>query len=225
VFIELAEALDCPVCGDGYGLVAFVAEADRRRVISGHLGCPMCEIEFSIDGGTVDFRAAPPPEDAAVSAATDRGAEEGSSVALKLAALLGVGERPGMVILLGAGLGHHASVIARMADRVEVIAVVDRAAEDGSGSGTVIGWDIDDLAAGVDPVVGLGEHWPLRSGALDGVALRGGIDAGLGQVQRCLGVGRRLVVVDPVPSDLERLAGAGYETLAADPETWVGSRA
>lgn len=221
----MAEALDCPVCGDGYGLVAFVAEADRRRVISGHLGCPMCEVEFSIDGGAVDFRAGTPPEDAPVSSAEDRGFKEGSSVALKLAALLGVGERPGMVIMLGAGLAQHAPVIARMADRVEVIAVVDRAAADGGASRTAIGWGIDDLAAGVDPIIGLGERWPLRSGALDGVAVRGGIDAGLGEVQRCLRPGRRLVVIDPVQSDLEVLAGAGYETLAADGDTWVGVRA
>jgi hypothetical protein len=129
-----------------------------------------------------------------------------------------------MIVMLGDGLGHHAPMIARMTDRVEVLAVVGGPAANEGVSAAGAGWTIDDLAAGVDPVMGLGERWPVRSGALDGIALKGRVEASLGEAQRCLATGRRLVVIDPDPSDLERLDGAGYATLAADGETWVGLR-
>jgi len=221
VFIELAEALDCPECRDGVGLVAFVGTTDRRRVISGSLGCPICEVEFPIDEGTIDFGVGASTVDVAPAPADAGRPLKSSSVALKLAALLGLGERPGMVIMLGEGLGHHAPAIARMSERVEVLAVVEESgAEERAGAG----WTIDDLAAGVDPVVGLGKRWPIRSGVLDGIALEGRVDTSACEAQRCLAPGRRLVVIDPDPSDVDRLAGAGYETLAADGETWVGLR-
>jgi SAM-dependent methyltransferase len=214
VFIELAEALDCPVCRDGYGLVAFVRDSDRRRVITGHLGCPICEIEFSIASGTIDFGShdldgqAPPGEPISV---------PDPALATKLAALLGLGERPGLAVLLGAGLGGQAAAVARMADRAEVIALA-------SGTGISLDLDIDDLAAGIDPVTGLGASWPVRRGALDGVAWRGPVAAVLVEVSRCLREGGRFVIIDPDPVEPETLLQGAFEPLATDHETWVGAR-
>lgn len=217
MFIELAEALDCPACHDAVGLVAFVRTSDRRRVLSGSLGCPMCEAEFPISGGLIDF-GAHEPGDLAPTAGLPREPAEApaTAVATKLAALLGLGERDGLVVLLGAGLGAHAAELARMAGRVEVIAIVEP--EEGAHP------DIEDLVAGVDPVRRLGHRWPFRSGALGGVGLRGRVETVRDEVSRCLVTGGRLVIVDPDPTDIQCLAETGFETLAADEETWVGVR-
>ena len=69
MYLELAEALDCPECRSAVGLVAFVEEAEGRRVLRGWLGCPLCEVEYPIVEGAIRFggegSAAPPGDDAA----------------------------------------------------------------------------------------------------------------------------------------------------------------
>jgi hypothetical protein len=205
VFIELAEVLDCPTCSDGFGLVAFVAESESRRVTSGSLGCPMCEIELPIVGGAIDLGAGAEPKP--ITAPADE-------MALRISALLGLAERGGSAILLGSGLGEYAPRVAQMAGRVEVLAVVPRGTE----------WPLDDLASGVNPLFGLTDRWPIRTAKLDGVALRGAVGDALQEAVRCLAVERRLVLFEPDPADLDRVSDAGFETLAGDERTWVGTR-
>ncbi|MDH3732533.1 MAG: hypothetical protein OEU54_03325 [Gemmatimonadota bacterium] len=209
MFIELAEILDCPSCNDGFGLVAFVSEADRRRVLAGRLGCPICEIEFPIAAGAIRLGEPGEPVDAEGGHAEGDGAE----MALRLAALMGVAETNGSAVLLGPGLGEYAARLAAMSDRIEVLAVMS---DETSLS-------LDDLESGVNPLIGLTDTWPVRSGALDGVALKGGV-AAPAEARRCLAHGRRLVVIQPRPDDLTALEEAGFSTLASDSRTWVGAR-
>ena len=205
MFIELAEVLDCPACSDGFGLVAFVDESDRRRVLRGRLGCPICEIELPIRHGAIDPGEAAVPDGPA--------GDPADEMALRVSALLGLAERDGSAILLGPGLGEHAPRVAQMAARVEVIAVVSR--------DTVT--DIEDLASGVNPVLGLPGRWPVRSAKLDGVALLTPTLDALAEAARCLAPGRRLVVISP-DAPCPDGADLGFETLASDERTWVGTR-
>jgi len=213
VFIELSEALDCPRCREGYGLVTFVTRSDRRRVLAGHLGCPLCEAEFPVVEGALGF-GAPPRRPA-----NGRGAPPADpAAALRAAALLGVGEGPGRVVLLGPDLAPLALEVARMAERIEILAWVGESAGNPA-------WDISELARGVNPLLGAEPgRWPVRGGALDGVALSGSSAAFLDESARALRPGGRLVLLDPDGEARQRLDGLGIDEVASDATTWVGRR-
>ncbi len=245
VFLELAEVLDCPDCGASAGLVAFVDRAESRRVVEGWLGCPLCEIEVPIRGGAMRFdlseagrpeagqpeagkpeaghRAGPgaatPVEGTAASAGLAR--ESGPDAALRIAALLGVSDRAGMAVLLGPRLAAHAPAIARLGDRVEVLAWLS----DPGGGPPPAAMAIEDLAGGVDPLLGASpDRWPVRSGALHGIALAAPMALRLSEVTRCARPGARLVVEAPTPPELESLAASEFAEVASDRTVWVGER-
>ncbi|MDX1394356.1 MAG: hypothetical protein R3195_08195 [Gemmatimonadota bacterium] len=219
MFLELAEILDCPVCRDGYGLVAFVRGAERRRVLSGRLGCPICEVEFPITDGVIDFGHAGEAGSETPEAHIDdpERSRVDPELPVRLAALLGLGDREGLAVLLGAGLGGAGVAVARLGGRVEVVSVSPSAA-------ACDAWTVDDLSQGVDPVVGFGSRWPIRSGALDGVALLAGSRADRDEAVRCLVPGGRLVVIEPADGWEDGLAAGVLDPVAADAATWVGVR-
>lgn len=216
MFLELAETLDCPACRSGCGLVAFVDEAVDRRVITGRLGCPLCEVEYPIRGGTIDFDPSTTPASLEMGSAV-RG-EPSPELGLRIAALLGLGDGRGSVVLLGPGLWGCAIELAQAGGGVEVLAWHDPEVEPPPAS-------LDELAVGIDPIRGLSdESWPVRSGSLHGVALLGLLAARLAETERCVRPGGRLVALNPAPQDLERLASSCFEALASDDQTWVGER-
>lgn len=237
MFLELAEVLDCPVCRDGFGLVAFVSASERRRVIEGRLGCPICEIELPIHGGTIDAARAPAdpvPEDAVAASPADLGEASGGERAepygsasrgelpaagdlpVALAALLGVQERKGGRFLLGPPLSAHAAAVAGHGERLELIAWVESDADPA--------FSLDDLSAGANPVSGVeADRWPVRAGSLDGVALAGGT-APPSEAWRALRSGGRLVLFGAADPEVDAAAAAGFRELASDPAAWVGER-
>ena len=240
MFLELAEVLDCPDCRASAGLVAFVDRAESRRVVEGRLGCPLCEIEVPIRRGTMRFdlsdtarratqgagTARPPataPEAIPDPAGSDGEAapEAATEGALRLAALLGVSDRAGMVVLLGPRLAAHAPPIARLGDRLEVLVWLP----DPAGRSPPPAVAVEDLAAGVDPLLGAAPlRWPVRSGALHGIALAAPIALPLSEITRCARPGGRLVVETPTPEDLDSLAASGFAEVASDATVWVGER-
>lgn len=225
MLLELAEALDCPRCRDGYGLVTFVTRADRRRVLAGHLGCPMCEVEFRVEGGTIRFghdaveeTTAPARDAGEAPPGAGPGPTWDPQTPVRVAGLLGLGEGPGRVVLLGPGLGPLAIEVAGLAGRVEILAWL----EDGAGPAA---WGPADLARGVNPVRGADPaRWPVRAAGLDGVALARPDEDLLEEAIRALRPDGRLVVLEPGPGAREALAGLGVEELASDPSAWVGRR-
>lgn len=222
MFLELAEVLDCPDCEASAGLVAFVDEAESRRVVEGRLGCPLCEIEVPIRRGTMRFDLSDAARRATPRAGTEHPAgETAPEAALRLAALLGVSDRAGMVVLLGPGLAAHAAGIARLGDRLEVLAWLPDPG-DCSPPATVA---VEDLVDGVDPLLGAAPHrWPIRSGALHGIALAAPMALPLSEVTRCARPGARLVVEAPTPADLDSLAASEFAEVASDATVWVGER-
>lgn len=242
MFLELAEALDCPRCRDGYGLVTFVTRAHLRRVLEGHLGCPMCEVEFPIVDGTVRFGPAaaeasesaprptggPPDRTGPEAGPSDRETPgppwgPGPEGPVRIAALLGLTEGVGGVILLGPGPGALGVAVAELAGsagsagRIEILAWLD--------DGTRQSWGVDELARGVNPVLGADPaRWPVRAGALDGVALASPADASIEEAVRTLRPEGRLVLLDSDDEALEGLSSLALDELASDASAWVGRR-
>lgn len=220
MFLELTEALDCPTCQSGFGLVAFVDEAHDRRVTTGWLGCPMCEIEIPIEAGTIHFipsseapTGTPSPDSADV--LSDFNPTE--DIAVRLAALLGLSEQKGIKVLLGPGLADYALPVVRFGERVEVVAWVE-----GPSSAS---FSLDELAEGINPMRSAPDRpWPIRMGSFHGLALKGPAVAQLEEATRCVRLGGRVVVLDPTADDFEAFAAGAFEELARDDSTWVGRR-
>ncbi len=222
MFLELAEVLDCPDCDESVGLVTFVDEAESRRVVEGRLGCPLCEIEVPIRRGTMRFDLSDAARRATPRDATEQPAGETAPEApLRLAALLGVSDRAGMVVLLGPRLAAHAAAIARLGDRLEVLVWLP----DAAGRSPSAAAGVEDLVAGVDPLLGAAPNrWPIRSSALHGIALAAPIALPLSEITRCARPGARLVVETPTPADLDALAASAFTEVASDATVWVGER-
>lgn len=220
MFLELTEALDCPECQSGFGLVAFVDEAHDRRVATGWLGCPMCEIEIPIEDGTIHF--IPSSDEPAPAGSEDSGDglsdfNPAEDIAVRLAALLGLSEQRGIMVLLGPGLADYALPVVRFGERVEVVAWVE-----GPSSSPL---SLDELAEGINPMRSAPDRpWPIRMGSLHGLALQGPAVAQLEEATRCVRAGGRVVVLDPTADDFAAFAAGPFEELARDDSTWVGRR-
>src|SRR5512144_1697663 len=108
MFIELVDALRCPVPHEESWLVAASTRMAFRHIVEGTLGCPVCKAQYAVHRGVVDFRRAthaPLPPDAAPDEAQ----------ATRLAAFLDLTDHTGFALLLG-GWSVHAPVGRAIAD-------------------------------------------------------------------------------------------------------------
>jgi uncharacterized protein YbaR (Trm112 family) len=231
VFIELTEALDCPVCQKHLGLVAFVRELRERRVLEGHLGCPECLAEFPIREGGIDLTGLEEE------AGNDMSADAGVAVdcpderAIQIAALLGVQEHSGARLLLDEGLAACATAVVGWGERIEVLTLQPALVSDDASEDPLDGESPGDAEAsfrsapGVTPLAGAPHAcWPIRPHALRGVALLGGSPERLREAERVLARDGRLVVLEPVSAVLDGVAELGFEILAAEARALVGAR-
>ncbi|HEX6587647.1 MAG TPA: hypothetical protein VF039_01390 [Longimicrobiales bacterium] len=101
--ITLTDRLTCPRCGPGVGLIVLMDEVADRRVMRGSLGCPVCRTRYPIAGRVADLR---------VGGGAGGGAEGGNgrararaeaedAQAMRVAALLGLNEGTGFVVVDG----------------------------------------------------------------------------------------------------------------------------
>lgn len=199
----VTDRLSCPRCGPAFGLILLAHDLRDRRVLEGALGCANCRERYPVEGGFGDLR--PPPraalpvgEEPAVTAeAPDAG--DAAEDTFRLAALLGVREGPGLLLLTG-GWVSLAGRLAAMIDEIEVVAL-DPALHDAPE------------AMGVSRLTA-GPALPFFHGSLRGVALEGTqLVVWEEEAVRVLGPGARLVVRDP-PDDLpQRLEARGLQPL------------
>lgn len=203
--ILLTDILSCPRCGPAFGLILLADRIEARRVLAGTLGCANCRSKYPIQDGVADLRA---PD----STAGGRGRADAPSAeaALRWAALLGVTEGPGFLLVVGPAAAL-AGEIASLIEHIEVIA----------------GTDVPDTgrpAAGVSRIA-IGGRLPFYSGHVHGVALSGGAaDALLEEGVRVLRPLGRLVL-EPAPPDAEeRIRRAGLHILAHQDTTLVAAR-
>ncbi|MEO5824695.1 MAG: hypothetical protein ABIR59_02310 [Gemmatimonadales bacterium] len=110
MFIELTDHLRCPAPHSEAFLVLLPHAVDGRRVVSGHLGCPVCGWGVSWEDGTPDFGGGAatqgtPPFDAAAAIA-----------------MLGL-DGPGGWVATAGNAGSLAGDIATLLPGVHVVAV------------------------------------------------------------------------------------------------------
>jgi hypothetical protein len=142
MFIELTDLLRCPNPHDEAYLVLLPERMDGRRVIAGHLGCPLCGWSVDWEGGVPDFgggarSTTTPPFDA--------------SAAVAMLGLHG----PGGWLALGGSAGALAHDIARLLPGVQLVAVNPPDPIEGDQAVSVL----------------LGEAWPIKTHAVRGAVL------------------------------------------------------
>jgi len=107
--LDVIPALRCPREHEESGLVLVADETRGRHVVTGVLGCPVCEAEYPIRAGVAYF------VDAAASAADARNDE-----IIRTAAMLGLTEQGGVVMLAG----HWASTADAISEIAEALVLV-----------------------------------------------------------------------------------------------------
>ena len=119
MFIELLDLLRCPRAHDETWLVASFNNVSNRFVESGTLGCPICNAQYPIDGGVVDFSGG------ISSASCDRSRSASSHSREELATRAGAfldATEPGATVVLGGVWAYAAEELSRLAE-VRVIAL------------------------------------------------------------------------------------------------------
>lgn len=233
--IALSDLLTCPRCGPQHGLILLPEEVRDRRVLGGVLGCANCRERYRIEGGTADL--APGAGEQEGSGEHEAGEHEGSGgsargsgepdgaegdsvlgvageaeVGVRLAALLGLTEGGGTVVLAG-----HGGRVARAAEAllevgVDVAVVVVGEALEASGTG-----------GGISRLRAAGGV-PLRDRSARGVALTGSWSARVEEGSRLVTSGGRLVL-DPSPSDgRSRVEAVGLRVLLEEGSVLVAGR-
>lgn len=202
--ILLTDVLACPRCGPAFGLILLADRIENRRVREGVLGCANCRERYPVRAGVADLRrgagasfAAGAPPALAVSPPPADAAEE----AYRVAALLGLGEGRGRVLLAGVA-PEIATALAALVPELEVALAVP-APEAAERAGAAIG------AVAADGLP------PFQAGSMRGVAISGAWTngAGLAAAAACLAPGGRLVVVDAPAGTGGALEVLGLRTL------------
>ena len=195
MFLELVDALRCVRTHEDSWLVARADELDGRHIIRGELGCPVCATRYPVRAGVVDFTAG-------ASRPRERASEQG--MALRAAALLGLTEPGGLVVLAGAW-SACADELLGMIDGVQLLAL-DFAAGTESGGALSLALIADVLPLAASCARGIALDLEHSTGSLlDGAAA-------------ALAPGGRLIAPAsaPVPPMLRE--------LARDERHWVAAR-
>jgi hypothetical protein len=206
VFLELVDHLRCVRAHEDSWLVASAYRMRERDVMDGVLGCPVCKAEYEVRDGAVTFDAAShsPAGPAGPGASGGRGDAPPADEVLRLAALTGVGEPGGFVLLTGTW-APFARPLLEIAETQLVL--LNPTSPVDSGAGVTVVWappHAVPLAAGC-----------LRAAALDVEAAGGGL---ADPVVRALAPRGRLVAPagSVVPADVAE--------LARDERDWVAER-
>jgi uncharacterized protein YbaR (Trm112 family) len=206
--IELVDALRCPFPHEETWLVASVTRFDGRDISEGALGCPICQRQFPVREGAVDFAPGSAGErderDERDTPAADAVVGVDEQALLRARALLALDDGGGTVLVGGA----LAPLAEALADAVPVMPLLlNPAAGAGSGGRPPSAMR---AAGGVPLAAGV-----LRAAWLDAATATPPLLAG---VVRALRPGGRLVAPAhaPVP--------AGIRELARDAREWVGER-
>ena len=207
----LTDRLTCPRCGPEHGLILLAREIVNRRVLDGEVGCSNCREHFPIVGGFADLRwprveETPGPADAP---STPTPAAD-TELAVKVAALLGLTDGAGFILLAGRAT-DAADALSEMLAGDEWIAVGEHLRSQTERAG------VSRLAASQD-------HVPLTTGGLRGAALDANHAEWLPEVTRALAPGARVAVFDPPGDVAERASALGLEVVLDAPEALVAAR-
>jgi uncharacterized protein YbaR (Trm112 family) len=213
----VTDILSCPNCGPAFGLILFAATLEDRRVFEGYLGCSNCRERYPVTAGLADLRvpsersgsvhATEVEREGEVSPARDPSGDAEETI--KLAALLGLQDEVGHVLLTGVAV-DQAARLSSLLPGVEVLA---------SHPGLAAVEEAD----GVSRVL-VGSSLPFYSRTLRGIVLEGEGGGGwLAEGIRVLMPGARLLLFDPPPDAGRQMEGAGLELLLEAEGVLVGA--
>lgn len=219
--IALSDLLTCPRCGPTHGLILLPEEVRDRRVVSGVLGCPNCRERYRVEGAVADLRGGSEEGEDAGGAVAEGGelTTGDGEAALRLAALLGLSEGGGMVLIAGPS-AVLAPGVAELAPGTSMITSAEAESLPGETGSPP---EAESAGGGVSRLR-LGRLLPLRSGSLRGVALTGVYAERVEEGARLLAPAGRLVL-DPAPADAGiRLESAGLRSLVSEGGVVVAGR-
>jgi hypothetical protein len=195
MFLELVDSLRCVRPHEDSWLVARADEMDARHIVRGELGCPICAARYPVRAGVVDF---------ADGTSRPREVRGDPELALRAAALLGLTEPGGMVVLVGEWSACANELLA-LTDNVQLLAL-DYAAGLESGGALSL--------ALINDVV------PLAAGCARGIALDLEHSTGsqLGGAASALAPGGRLI--GPASASVPAM----LQELARDERHWVAAK-
>jgi uncharacterized protein YbaR (Trm112 family) len=201
MFLELAELLACPAEHEPTYCVVTSDEMHERRVVRGAVGCPVCEAEYPVVDGVVQFGT--DPLLGSSSRADDLTVEEMPQPS-DVHSLLGLDGPGGYVILLGS-VARMAAELSHAMQGIHFVGV--------NAPPEVAESDILSLLSSERKI-------PLRSGSVRGavVGREYSREPWLTEGARVLLKGRRLVVVD------EDVEPPGVEQMASGHGLWVGQK-
>jgi len=200
----LTDHLVCSRCGPSFGLILLADRLEDRRVLDGVLGCSNCRERYPVVAGFGHLAPSPIAEEPEEE--LDR--SDDPHGALQVAALLGVREGPGFLLLTGSSV-RHADRLSAMVEGIEVVAVHP-------------GLRSDPEAPGVSRIQ-VGPILPFRDRSLRGVVLEGRRgEAGIEDAARVLVPGARLVLRAPGAEAVARMEGAGLALVLEAEGVLVG---
>jgi uncharacterized protein YbaR (Trm112 family) len=192
MFIELVDSLRCTSEHDDTWLVASTKSMQGRHIMDGELGCPLCRAHYPIRSGIAHF--GDPKATAATSLDPDG--------VVMLAALLGLADGSGKVVLLGPSYSVLARPLHELTGTQVIVIDPAPAAEMGNGLSGIAGC----------------ARLPLASSSLHGVALDDYTRGLVHEAARVLKPEGRVTA----PSQLPLADGLGE--LARDEAQWVAER-
>jgi hypothetical protein len=203
MFLELVDSLRCIRPHEDSWLVARADLLVDRHIVEGALGCPICAARYAVRDGIADFR-----QDPARTPSARRGTNSDDtrqSLALRAAALLGLTEPGGLVVLAGEW-SACAYALVDIAEGVHLLALDPATALESGGALSI---------ATIPDVLPLAQA-SARGIALDATHATPELLAG---AARALAPNGRLIAPSsaPVPDSLRE--------LARDEQHWVASAA
>lgn len=201
MFIELVDALRCPVPHEESWLVASATRMEARHIVEGLLGCPVCHAQYPVRNGVADFRlAGHAPASSPARSPTDAPRAEGAA-AVRLAAFLGLSDALGFAVLLDEW-GAQASALRELVETPLMLVDPPAGTEGEPGISVVLSDGVPPLAAGAARGTAVGASGPERAAA----------------AVRLTRVGGRLVAPAALPLP------DGVREIARDDALWVGEK-
>ncbi|MFH1764711.1 MAG: hypothetical protein ABIF09_11010 [Gemmatimonadota bacterium] len=115
----MTDRIICPRCGPDFRLILLAHLVRDRRVLEGDLGCSNCRETYPVRGGFGDLRI-PPRVPIPAPSADREGMSVDSEEILRVAALLGVTEGPGTLLIRGPA-ARFSKGLAELIGGVEVV--------------------------------------------------------------------------------------------------------
>ena len=203
--ILLTDILTCPRCGPRFGLIVLADRIVDRRVMEGRLGCANCRSEYPVSGGVADLRTR---AGGGAPLALALAGVEGERP-LRLAALSGMGERQGAVMLRGVA-PEVVAAVAELLPNANVFGAATAPPPGGIPEG--VAWLLDDGSA------------PVRDRSLAAAAVVGPAgDSALGAMARVVVPGGHLVLDGGGSGAPRALESEGWSILLEQDGTTVAS--